>query len=61
MPNASYEKFRSQGQAKRHKSPPIPSGKEGTAAWAGVPGKTQSRNRSGGTKKLRQSPKEVGI
>ena len=32
-----------------------------TANWPGVPGKTQSRNRSGGAKKLRQSPREEGI
>lgn len=32
-----------------------------TANWAGLPGKSQSRNRSKGTKKLRQSPKELGI
>jgi hypothetical protein len=35
--------------------------KESTAAWPGVPGKTQPRDRSGGTKKVKQSVKSEGI
>ena len=37
-------------------------GREGTANWQGVPGKTQSKPRdASGTKKLRQSPREEGL
>jgi hypothetical protein len=35
--------------------------KEKTAAWPGVPGKTQPRDRSGGTKKVKQAVKSEGI
>ena len=35
--------------------------KESTAAWPSVPGKTQSRDRSGGTKKVKQSAKSEGV
>jgi hypothetical protein len=35
--------------------------KESTAAWPGVPGKTQPRDRSGGTKKVKQSVKSEGV
>lgn len=36
-------------------------GPEKTAAWPSVPGKTQPSNRSGGTKKVKQSMKDTGI
>jgi hypothetical protein len=39
----------------------VPPWKEKTAAWPGVPGKTQPRNRSGGTKKIKQAVKSEGI
>jgi hypothetical protein len=39
----------------------IPPFKESTAAWPGAPGKTQPRDRSGGTKKVKQSIKSEGI
>lgn len=32
-----------------------------TANWPGLPGKTQPRDRSGGVKKLPQSPKQEGL
>ena len=35
--------------------------KESTAAWPSVPGKTQPKDRSGGTKKVKQSVKSEGI
>jgi hypothetical protein len=35
--------------------------KESTAAWPGVPGSTQRKDRSGGTKKVKQSVKSEGI
>lgn len=34
---------------------------EKTAAWAGVPGKTQPRDRSGGVKKVKQSMRSEGV
>lgn len=34
---------------------------ERTAAWPGLPGKSQPRERSGGTKKCRQSAKQEGL
>jgi hypothetical protein len=34
---------------------------EKTAAWPGPPGKTQKRDRSGGTKKIRQAVKIAGL
>jgi hypothetical protein len=34
---------------------------EKTAAWPGLPGKSQPKNRSGGTKKIVQHPKSEGI
>jgi len=48
--------------------PPVPRGEKAskadpmrTAAWPGVPGKTQSKSRSSGIRKLRQSPREEGL
>jgi hypothetical protein len=38
-----------------------PWGPERTANWADVPGKTQPRDRSGGTKRVRQSVKQSGL
>ncbi|KPK68178.1 hypothetical protein AMJ82_08940 [candidate division TA06 bacterium SM23_40] len=53
---------------KKRKGPPtgqeggkVPSWNERTAAWPGVPGKTQPRDRSGGTKKIKQSMKTEGV
>lgn len=41
---------------------PRPFGPVKTAAWPGLPGKTQGKSRtSGDTKKLKQSPSEEGI
>ena len=34
---------------------------ESTAAWAGVPGSTQPRDRSGGDKKIRGGVKQEGV
>jgi hypothetical protein len=34
---------------------------EKTAAWPGLPGKTQPRDRSGGTKKCKQAAKKEGL
>jgi hypothetical protein len=49
-------------------APPIPrggkngtTGPEKTAAWPGVPGKTQSKDRSNGVRKLKIHPKSEGI
>lgn len=39
----------------------IPPFKESTAAWPGVPGKTQSRSRNVGIKKVKQAVKSEGI
>ena len=45
------------GQRGPTKDLPSPS----TAAWPGLPGPTQPRNRSGGTKKVTQHAKSEGI
>ena len=42
-------------------TPNVPKGKEGTAAWAGVPGPTQPGDRSAGVKKIKQSMKQEGL
>ena len=34
---------------------------EKTANWPGLPGKTQSKDRSGGVKKVKTTPKSVGV
>ncbi|KPK67112.1 hypothetical protein AMJ82_11205 [candidate division TA06 bacterium SM23_40] len=39
----------------------IPKIVEKTAAWPGVPGKTQPRDRSAGVKKVKQSMRSEGI
>ena len=39
----------------------IPPFKEKTAAWPAVPGKTQSRSRAVGIKKVKQTVKSEGI
>jgi len=62
MPNPRYAKGPSQ-------KPPGNSGASGLGAnlvekspnWPGVPGKTQPRDRSAGVRKVKQSPKSVGI
>jgi len=37
-------------------------GRDGTASWPGLPGKTQGKTRDrSGTKKMKQSAKEEGI
>ena len=61
MPNSRHHTFKSHGGKLKRSNPKVAKGRDGTANWAGVPGATQPRNRAGGTKKLRQSPREVGI
>ena len=39
----------------------VPPFKESTAAWPGVPGKTQPRSRSVGIKQVKQAVKSEGI
>ena len=62
MPNRWWNKMPSKGGASNDMGggtfKPF---KEKTAAWPGVPGKTQPRSRSGGTKKVKQSVKSEGI
>jgi hypothetical protein len=62
MPNKYNNPMPSKGGAKNDlgggKFKPF---KEKTAAWPSVPGKTQPRDRSGGTKKVKQSVKSEGI
>ena len=50
-----------QGASNDQSGGTFPPFKESTAAWPGVPGKTQPKNRSGGTKKVKQSVKDIGI
>lgn len=62
MPNPRWNKMPSKGGCSNDQSggtyKPF---KESTAAWPGVPGKTQPRSRSGGTKKVKGSVKSEGI
>ena len=62
MANKRFNPLRSRGGATNDlgggKCKPF---KESTAAWPGVPGKTQPRDRSGGTKKVKQAVKSEGI
>ena len=63
MANKFHSKFGSgpghpTGPGSSNKTP----GKDKTAAWGGLPGKTQGKTRDkSGTKKLRQGAKEEGI
>ena len=62
MPNSFNAKIKpGKGAEPGAKAGSVPDMKMKTAAWQGVPGKTQPRSRAGGTRKLRQSPKEEGI
>ena len=46
---------------KRKPSAPAAKVNEKTAAWPGLPGKTQPRNRSAGVLKLKTHPKSEGL
>ena len=63
MPNKFNSKF---GSSKGHPTGPGSSNKtpgtDKTAAWPGVPGKTQSKPRDkAGTRKARQSARQEGV
>ena len=68
MANSRFNK--QVGQHKGEKTTPPPTGHRGpkpgmgelsTANWPGLPGKTQPRNRSGGTNRIKQSMKSEGV
>ncbi len=62
MPNPRWNKMPSKGGCSNDQSGgKVPPFKESTAAWPEVPGKTQPRSRSGGTKQVKQSVKSEGI
>lgn len=62
MPNRRWNHMPSKGGGKNDLGGgKIPKWNEKTAAWPAVPGKTQPRDRSGGTKKVKQSMKSEGI
>lgn len=62
MPNPRWRKITKRaGPPTGQGGGPKPQFDEKTANWPGVPGKTQPRDRSGGTKKVKQSVKSEGI
>ena len=68
MPNPHYNsmhgsnrKVAEGGSNKASGSSPKASMPEKTANWPGLPGKAQSKDRSGGVKKLKVHPKSEGI
>ncbi len=71
MPNPDFSEFKS-GRKGRARTPPMPgsgmgkppagaSAPEKTANWGGLPGKSQSKDRSGGVKRLQVHPKTEGL
>ena len=62
MPNKFHNPMKTSGGASNDQSGgKVPPFKESTAAWPGVPGKTQPRSRNVGIKKVKQAVKSEGI
>ena len=60
MANRLYRKFPAKGPASKSGGK-VPEVNEKTVAWPGLPGKTQPRNRSGGSPKVKIHPVSQGI
>jgi len=64
MPNRRFNKMapsQTSPPVQTRQPEPVVSINETTANWPSVPGKTQSRNRSNGTVKLKIHPKQQGL
>ena len=60
MPNEDFEDF-SGPSAKKKRKTGTSTMTEKNVNWPGLPGKTQGKDRSGGTKKAKTHPVSVGI
>jgi len=66
MPNKNFNNMHGANFSKKQGAPTGVRGgsaamPEKTAGWPGVPGKTQPKDRSGGTKKVKHYPVSEGI
>ena len=61
MPNPDFENFGGPSAKKKARKTVAAHMTEKNVNWAGLPGKTQGKDRSGGTKKLKQYPQSEGL